>query len=108
MSLESIHACDCANGFTYVGVISVGKVSGGASGPAKEEISVSNYYVVSTKVLVDRTWTKEVGEDNKEHVKYVPYTAVAGALYTRLREEGTLNHKMVRLPNIDANHELDS
>ena len=29
MALESVHACDCPNGFTYVGTISVGKVSGG-------------------------------------------------------------------------------
>jgi hypothetical protein len=107
MALESVHACDCANGFTYVGVISVGKVSGVGTAPAKEELAVSNYYMISTKMLVDRTWMKEMGEDNKEHYKYVPYTTVASALYCKLRDQGTLNKKQVRLPNIDANHELD-
>jgi hypothetical protein len=107
MSLESVHACDCANGFTYVGVISIAKATGHAGGPAKEEVAVSNYYVISTKVLVDRTWTKEMGEDNKEHFKYVAYAKIASSLYCKLREQGTLNQKMVKLPNIDANHELD-
>lgn len=107
MSLESIHACDCSNGFTYVGEISIGKVSGLGAAPVKEEIAVSNYYVISTKMLVDRTWTKELGDDEKEHYKYVPYTRVASALYCKLREQGTLNRKQVKLPNIDANHELD-
>ena len=77
MSLDSIHACDCANGFTYVGVISIGKVSGHAGAPSKEEISLSNYFVITTKMLVDRTWVKETGEDGKEHYKYVPYSAIA-------------------------------
>ncbi len=107
MSLDSVHACDCANGFTYVGVISIGKVSGHAGAPSKEEISLSNYFVITTKMLVDRTWVKETGEDGKEHYKYVPYSAIAGALYSKLREHGTLNKKMVKLPSIDANHELD-
>jgi hypothetical protein len=107
MALESIHACDCSNGFTYVGEISIVKVSGVGTAPAKEEIIVSNYYVISTKMLIDRTWQKEIGEDNKEHLKYVPYAAVAGALYRKLKEQGTLNRKQVKLPNPDANHELD-
>lgn len=107
MALESIHACDCANGFTYVGEISIAKVSGHGGGPAKEEVAVSNYFVISTKVLVDRTWTKEVGADNKEHLKNVPYSKVASALYSKLRDQGNLNKKQVKLPNIDANHELD-
>ena len=106
MAFESIHACDCANGFTYVGEVSISKVTGG-SGPVNEEIAVSNYFVVSTKMLVDRTWKKEEGEDHKEHFKHVPYGKVASALYVRLRDQGTLNQKQVKLPNIDANHELD-
>ena len=107
MALESIHACDCSNGFTYVGEISIGKVSGLGSAPVKEEVAVSNYYVIATRMLVDRTWTKEVGEDNKEHYKYIPYTKVAAVLYCKVKEQGTLNRKQVKLPNIDANHELD-
>lgn len=108
MALESVHACDCANGFTYVGVISVGKVSGGVGAShAAEELALANYYVISTKMLIDHTWVKETGEDNKEHLKYVPYTNVASALYCKLRDQGTLNKKQVRLPNIQANHELD-
>ena len=106
MAFESIHACDCSNGFTYVGEVSISKVSGGAS-REKEEIAMSNYLVISTKMLVDRTWAKEMGEDNKEHLKYVPYSAVVTALYCKLREKGTLNQKQVKLPSIDANHELD-
>ncbi len=107
MALESIHACDCSNGFTYVGEISIGKASGLGGGPVKEDIAVSNYYVIATKMLVDRTWTKEIGDDEKEHFKYVPYTKVASTLYCKVREQGTLNRKQVKLPNIDANHELD-
>ncbi len=107
MALESIHACDCSNGFTYVGEISIGKASGLGGGPIKEEIAVSNYYVISTKMLVDRTWTKEMGDDEKEHFRYVPYTKIASTLYCKVREQGTLNRKQVKLPNIDANHELD-
>ena len=107
MALESIHACDCSNGFTYVGEISIAKISGVTGGPAHEEVAVSNYFVISTKVLVDRTWTKEVGEDHKEHLKNVPYGKVASVLYSKLKEQGNLNRKQVKLPNIDANHELD-
>jgi hypothetical protein len=107
MALESVHACDCANGFTYVGTISVGKVSGVSTAHAQEELSLANYYVISTKVLVDHTWAKETGEDNKEHLKYVPYSNVASSLYCKLRDQGTLNKKMVKLPSIVANHELD-
>jgi hypothetical protein len=107
MALESIHACDCSNGFTYVGEISIAKVSGMAGSAAAEEVAVSNYFVISTKMLVDRTWTKELGEDNKEHLKNVPYSKIAAALYRKLKEQGNLNKKQVKLPNIDANHELD-
>ena len=107
MALESIHACDCSNGFTYVGEISIAKATGMSGGPAKEEVLVSKYYVISTKMLVERTWMKELGEDNKEHLKHVPYSTVASTLYCRLRDHGHLNMKQVKLPNIDANHELD-
>jgi len=107
MALESIHACDCSNGYTYVGAISIEKVSGVGGAAEREELAVSDYYVIPTKMLVDRTWQKEIGEDNKEHYKYVPYSAVAGALYRRLRDQGTLNSKQVKLLNADANHELD-
>jgi hypothetical protein len=107
MALESVHACDCANGFTYVGVISVGKVSGVSSAHAQEELALSNYYVISTKFLIDHTWSKEVGEDNKEHLKYVPYTSVASSLYCKLRDHGTLNKKQVKIVSVEANHELD-
>ena len=106
MALESIHACDCSNGFTYVGEISISKVSG-VAGASAEEVAVSNYFVISTKMLIDRTWMKELGEDNKEHLKNVPYSKVAGALYRKLREQGNLNKKQVKLPLIAANHELD-
>jgi hypothetical protein len=108
MALESVHACDCSNGFTYVGTISVGKVSGGVGAThAAEELALSNYFVIATKTLVDHSWVKEAGEDNKEHLKYVPFAGIAGSLYCRLRDHGTLNKKMVKLPNIIANHELD-
>jgi hypothetical protein len=107
MALQSIHACDCSNGLTYVGEISIAKVSGISGGPAKEDVLLSNYYVIATKMLVDRTWVKEMGEDNKEHLKYVPYSAVTSALYCKLRDNGTLNRKQVKLGEIDANHELD-
>lgn len=107
MAMQSIHACDCSNGFTYVGEISIVKASGVSSGPAREEVIVSHYYVISTKMLVDRCWMKELGEDHKEHLKHVPYSTVATALYCRLKEQGNLNPKQVKLPNIDANHELD-
>jgi hypothetical protein len=103
MALESIHACDCANGFTYVGEVSVG----GVGGTTVEEVVVSRYFVIPTKTLVERTWVKETGEDSKEHLKYVPYTAVASSLYRKLREQGTLNPKQVKLPHLNANHELD-
>ena len=106
MAFESIHAVDCSNGFTYVGEIGVAKVSGVGAAP-KEEFAISKYFVISTKTLVDRTWTRETGADNKEHCKYVPYATVAAALYRQLREQGTLNAKQVKLPNVDANHELD-
>ncbi len=107
MALESIHACDCSNGFTYVGEITVQKVSGHGGAPTKEEVAVSNYYVIETRTIVDRTWKKEIGEDGKEHLKYVPFSKVASTLYCRIRDQGTLNRKMVKLPSIDANHELD-
>ncbi|MFO7905923.1 MAG: hypothetical protein ACQESR_07270 [Planctomycetota bacterium] len=107
MALQSIHACDCSNGFTYVGEITIAKVSGVGHAPAGEEVAVSNYYVISTRMLVDRTWVKEMGPDNREHWKNVPYSKVAGSLYCKLRDQGTLNRKQVRLPNIAANHELD-
>ncbi len=107
MALESIHACDCSNGFTYVGEISIQKVSGHGTTPAKEEVAVSNYYVISTKMLVDRTWTKEIDEEHKEHLKYVPFSKVASMLYSKLKDQGVLNRKQVKLPSIDANHELD-
>ena len=107
MALESIHACDCSNGFTYVGEISIAKVSGAHGDPGKEEVIVSNYIVISTKMLVDRTWTKVVGDDHKEHLKHVPYSTVVSSLYRHVREHGKLNTKQVRLPMIDANHELD-
>ena len=107
MALQSIHACDCSNGFTYVGEITIAKVSGVGSGPGHEEVAVSNYYVIATKMLVDRTWIREMGPDNKEHLKNVPYSQVASALYCKLRDQGHLNRKQVRLPLIAANHELD-
>ena len=108
MALESVHACDSANGFTYIGTISVGKVSGGVGAThAAEELALSNYFVISTKMLVDHTWVKETGEDSKEHLKYVPFSSVASSLYCKLRDQGTLNKKMVKLPSIVANHELD-
>lgn len=107
MALESIHACDCSNGFTYVGEISIAKISGAPGSATTEEVAVSNYFVISTKMLVDRTWTKELGEDNKEHLKNVPYSKVAATLYRKMRDQGNLNKKQVRLPNIAANHELD-
>ncbi len=107
MAFQSIHACDCSNGFTYIGEISIAKVSGVGGGAVNEEVAVSNYFVISTKMLVDRTWTKEVGEDHKEHVKIVPYSKVASSLYCKLRDQGSLNQKQVKLPSIDANHELD-
>ena len=103
MALESVHACDCANGFTYVGEVSVG----GAGAGTTEQVVLAKYFVIPTKMLVDRTWIKETGEDNKEHYRYVPFATVAGALYRRLRDQGTLNQKQVKLPHIDANHELD-
>ena len=104
MALESIHACDCCNGYTYVGEISIAKMSGLGAAPAHEELAVSNYYVIPTKMIVDRTWTKEPGE---EHHKYVSYGAVASALYHKLKEQGALNRKQVKLPGVTANHELD-
>jgi len=107
MANESIHACDCSNGFTYVGEITIGKASGLGAGPVHEEIAVSRYFVIPTKVLVERTWVKEIGSDNKEHLKYVPYTAVAVALYAKLRDKGTLNRNQVKLPLVAANHELE-
>jgi hypothetical protein len=107
MALASVHACDCSNGFTYVGEISISKTAGVAGAPAKEETALSNYFVISTKLLVDRTWIREMGEDHKEHYRYVPIASVAAALYRKLREKGTLNPKLVKLPNVDANHELD-
>jgi len=107
MALESIHACDCSNGFTYVGEISIAKISGMGGGPAREEVAVSNYFVIATKTLVDRTWLKELGDDKKEHLRCVPYAKVAGTLYRKLKEQGFLNQKQVKLPHIDANHELD-
>ncbi len=107
MALESVHACDCANGFTYVGTISVGKVSGISSAHAQDELALANYFVIATKALVDHTWAKEVGPDNKEHLKYVPYTTVASSLYCRLRDQGALNKKQVKIVNLEANHELD-
>ena len=107
MDIVSVHACDCSNGFTYVGEISIGKKSGVGGAAASEEIAVSNYFVISTKMLVDQTWKKEKGEDNKEHYKYVPYEAIATALYRRLKDQGTLNSKQVKLPHVDANHEMD-
>ena len=70
-----------------LGEISIAKISGIGGGPAKEEVAVSNYFVISTKMLVDRTWTKELGEDNKEHLKNVPYSKVASALYRKMREQ---------------------
>ena len=103
MSLESVHACDCANGYTYVGEVSA--VNVGAA--TVEEVVMAKYFVIPTKMLVDRTWIKETGEDHKEHFKYVPYTTVASALYRKLREQGTLNPKQVKLPHVDGNHELD-
>ena len=107
MAMQSIHACDCSNGFTYVGEISIAKVSGLGGGPAKEDVLLSNYFVVATKMLLDRTWVKEVGEDGKEHWKHVPYSAVTSSLYCKLRDSGSLNRKQVKLGEIDANHELD-
>jgi hypothetical protein len=107
MALASVHACDCSNGFTYVGEISISKTAGIGGAPAKEEPALSNYYVISTKILVDRTWIREMGEDHKEHYRYVPIANVAAALYRKLKEKGTLNPKLVKLPSVDANHELD-
>lgn len=107
MALQSIHACDCSNGFTYVGEITIAKISGTAGGPVQEEVAVSNYFVIPTKMLVDRTWIREMGPDNKEHLKNVPYSRVASTLYCKLRDQGNLNKKQVRLPHIAANHELD-
>ncbi|MCU0962507.1 MAG: hypothetical protein MUF48_20620 [Pirellulaceae bacterium] len=107
MEIESIHACDCANGFTYVGTISVQKVSGHGAAPSREELALAHYFVIATKTLIDRTWTKEVGEDNKEHLKYVPYSQVVSTLYCRLRDQGALNKRQVKLPQVNANHELD-
>jgi hypothetical protein len=106
MALESIHACDCTNGYMYVGEMSIATASGSGHG-SREEVALSRYFVIPTKAIVDRTWTKETGEDNKEHHKYVPYTTVAAALYRKLKEQGTLNPKQVKLPKIEANHELD-
>jgi hypothetical protein len=107
MAMASIHACDCSNGFTYVGEISISKKTGLGGAPVKEELAVSNYFVISTKMLIDRTWTKETGEDNKEHLKYVPFSTIVSLLYGKLRDQGTLNKKQVKLPNVNANHELD-
>jgi hypothetical protein len=108
MALESIHACDCANGFTYVGEISIHKSTGMGGVVANEEVAVSHYFVIETKMLMDRTWKKEIGEDHKEHFRYVPFSKVASTLYCIVREQGTLNRKMVKLPGITANHELES
>lgn len=107
MEIESIHACDCANGYTYVGTISVQKVLGHGSAPTRDELALSHYFVIPTKTLIDRTWTKEVGEDHKEYLKYIPYSQVVSALYCRLRDQGSLNKRQVRLPVVNANHELD-
>lgn len=107
MEIESIHACDCTNGYTYVGAISVQKVSGLGSAPAREELAMSHYFVIATKTLIDRTWTKEVGEDQKEHLRYVPYAQVVSTLYCRLRDQGALNKRQVKLPLVSANHDLD-
>jgi hypothetical protein len=107
MALESVHACDCANGFTYVGTISVGKVSGVSAAHAQDELALANYFVIATKTLVDHTWVKEIGPDSKEHLKYVPYATVASSLYTKLRDQGTLNKKQVKIVSLEANHELD-
>lgn len=107
MANESIHACDCSNGFTYVGEITIGKASGLGGATAHEDIAVSHYFVIPTKVLVERTWVKQMGDDNKEHLKYVPYATVAGTLYCKLRDQGTLNRTQVKLPMVDANHELE-
>ena len=63
MALESIHACDCSNGFTYVGEISIQKVSGLGGGSTHEEVAVSNYFAIETKTLVDRTWRNCRSED---------------------------------------------
>jgi hypothetical protein len=108
MALESIHACGCSNGYTYVGAISIEKVSEVGSVAEKEELSLSDYFVIPTKMLVDRTWQREVGEDNKEHYRYVPYANVAAALYRKLKDQGTLNPKQVKVLNAVANHELDA
>jgi hypothetical protein len=107
MALESIHACDCSNGLTYVGEINIQKASGLGGGATHEEVAVSNYYVIETKTIIGRTWKKEIGDDHKEHFKYVPYSRIASMLYCLLRDQGTLNKKMVKLPGITANHELD-
>lgn len=103
MALESVHACDCANGLTYVGEVSAVNVGAGTV----EEVVMSKYYVIATKMLLDRSWNKEVGEDHKEHYRHVSYTTVAINLYRKLREQNTLNPKQVKLPHVDANHELD-
>ncbi len=108
MANESIHACDCSNGFTYVGEITIGKASGlGAAATHHEDIALSRYFVIPTKTLIERTWVKYVGDDDKEHLKYVPYVAVASTLYSKLRAAGTLNRNQVKLPHVDANHELE-
>jgi hypothetical protein len=107
MALESVHACDCPNGFTYVGEMTISKVSGGGSAPAQEEAALFNYFVIPTKMLVDRTWKMHTGEDNKVHYEYVPYATVASEIYRSLKAHGRLNKKQVKLPHPAANHELD-
>jgi hypothetical protein len=39
---------------------------------------------IDTKRLVDRTWIGEVGEDHKEHFRYVPVAQETAALYRQL------------------------
>ena len=53
------------------------------------------------------SFVSEIDEEHKEHLKYVPYSKVASMLYCKLKEQGTLNLKQVKLPHINANHELD-
>ena len=79
MALESVHACDCANGFTYVGEVSVG----GAGAGTAEHVVLAKYFVIPTKMLVDRTWIKETGEDKKEHYRYVPYATVTNGTLSK-------------------------
>jgi len=69
MSLESVHACDCCQ-WPYVrgrGQRSERRRDYGRRGGHGR-----NTYVVGTKMLIDRSWIKETGEDHKEHFNTCP------------------------------------